>query len=1130
MPGERHVSTAATQIGDRGIAKGVRPRASLSEAAESSEEVAPTTSIKAQAVRYLRMMVSPEAPVHMFLPTDSETPRPLRLYLSPWDHNGEGRPKALGKPDKVNGLPVTVWWNTLGKLCCTCNRGRLTEDAACVHKLALAALSESWAPTSELPTREMLGRGARVERVATDDRGSCLAVAENVQGALGPRRRMVFQGFDKKKGVWLWCQGKNDGCPSMTECSHIAAARRALSEAGGIPVANQIIMEPSQPLSMAALCWVERWDGVMPQSPGVGLSEGQEGESALREEEEYLIGLLEKRPHEPAKCSGESCFCRQHERLFGMPARAPSKERVGGSIKRGSGLLEGTCLRERERGAARRHGQRIERVCSRLRQSVGKGGRQRTRGARRRSGAGPPRCGGSWVEAWVEASVTAASWSQGVRTRVYHCQCQDEAHAIHFDGEHLGLYAWNRRTIFVQESLQLLLRGMQHGHSFKAELARDHAAFQRSPDAVVPSEETWRRASLDFFKLVGLGIRDCCSICGPHPRVLLCDGIVGLASSDGARKPGGLGSSTLDARRTFTHPSRDSAGQLFEKRSISGRDYCGAGLEGGGLKRKLLLQPELREAIARLSQNRPKDEKLGQRLSRVEFEGLLDGLAHEDARIVKRFGPGEAEGPLPEDGRRRLLVEQQTMVRDRNLAVFELLTGIQADFQRRGRNPNLWESWVGEWTELLYSLGAHDADEDLIGSGALHVVKRLLLGGEATLEDRRDLARDAPILRRLLDAYGGSSFPTFFFRTLHELYLLALLSRGAAGFEGEGRLGWIHEAIQPFDRAVTLLREAKARPLSIEERRQLDDARGLANELLRGVEKLKPSSEQWGRMSAAERLLLRERLGKDENGGDLQPLPVGHSFREEQDTLACYSLPGWEQKRGLPYYSNFEHPDGRSRTSEEFKCATGKSMTEWDAEHVPGLVKGAGKLSGKKGSKSKRPKRCRGAFVFCCSHRVIYGFHIMLRGESLRDAFTVLYTRLRREDLPEVLVHDNACALRNYSMRRAPAFFRDVRFVVDRFHFSKAGQEVHKCGPSNSADAYDALHWVNTSAVESVNSFLKGFRSLGWYSGLESLMVILPLLLGGFNTTLKRVDNAKRGIAIAAAAWSAAIARALLQG
>jgi hypothetical protein len=268
--------------------------------------------------------------------------------------------------------------------------------------------------------------------------------------------------------------------------------------------------------------------------------------------------------------------------------------------------------------------------------------------------------------------------------------------------------------------------------------------------------------------------------------VLLCDGIVGLSSSDGAQRPRGLGSSSLDARRTFCHPSRHFSGALLEKRSISGRDYCDAGLKGGGMKRKLLLQPELREAIARLSQLRPKDERLGKGLSRSDFRALLDGLAHQDSQIVKRFGPAEAEGPLPEDGRRRLLVEQRAMVRDRNLAVFELLTGLQADFARRGLSPNLWEHRVGEWTDFLYSLGAHDLDEDLIGVGALHVVRKLLLGGEASLEDRRKLGQDAPILRRILDSYGRLAFPAFFMRTLHHLYLLALLARGATGFEAEG--------------------------------------------------------------------------------------------------------------------------------------------------------------------------------------------------------------------------------------------------------------------------------------------------------------------------------------------------------
>jgi hypothetical protein len=80
------------------------------------------------------------------------------------------------------------------------------------------------------------------------------------------------------------------------------------------------------------------------------------------------------------------------------------------------------------------------------------------------------------------------------------------------------------------------------------------------------------------------------------------------------------------------------------------------------------------------------------------------------------------------------------------------------------------------------------------------------------------------------------------------------------------------------------------------------------------------------------------------------------------------------------------------------------------------------------------------------------------------------------------------------------------------------------------SQTYDTLHWVNTSAVESVNSFLKGFWSLDWYSGLESFIVILPILLGGYNQTLKRVDDAKLSIAIAAAVWAAGIPKRLLLG
>jgi hypothetical protein len=88
---------------------------------------------------------------------------------------------------------------------------------------------------------------------------------------------------------------------------------------------------------------------------------------------------------------------------------------------------------------------------------------------------------------------------------------------------------------------------------------------------------------------------------------------------------------------------------------------------------------------------------------------------------------------------------------------------------------------------------------------------------------------------------------------------------------------------------------------------------------------------------------------------------------------------------------------------------------------------------------------------------------------------------------------------------------------------------VHKSGPSNGTEFYDKVRWVNTSAVESVNSFLKRFRTLGWYSGLESFMIFLPILLSGYHVDLRRVDDAKLTVALPARLWSAAVRRLLLQ-
>jgi hypothetical protein len=386
-------------------------------------------------------------------------------------------------------------------------------------------------------------------------------------------------------------------------------------------------------------------------------------------------------------------------------------------------------------------------------------------------------------------------------------------------------------------------------------------------------------------------------------------------------------------------------------------------------------------------------------------------------------------GRLPILARRRLLDEQVQMVREKNLAVLRLLWGIEADLEARGGSPRIWEHWPGCWGELLYDLGAHDADCGVIGtSGGLSVVRRLLLGYAATVEDCRLYGAGSPILRRLLDAYGGVGFPAFFAPALHHLYILTALARGCTGFGDEYRDGWVIAALKPLNHAIELLQiRAERGALDGQETRLLADARGLADRLLPGVEALRPSPAQWATMSGVERSLIWERLKRDEEGHQMHPLPLGHGFRAEQDALGHYALPGWEQKRGLPHYATFEHTNGKSRTGEELKCNSGQTETKWVAANVPGLTRG-----GKKGKKAKRPHKSRGAMVVCCPHWVIYGFHVMLRGESPRDVFAVLFSRLNREHLPKFVVYDNACALRNYYMRREPAFFAEVTFVVDR--------------------------------------------------------------------------------------------------
>lgn len=401
-------------------------------------------------------------------------------------------------------------------------------------------------------------------------------------------------------------------------------------------------------------------------------------------------------------------------------------------------------------------------------------------------------------------------------------------------------------------------------------------------------------------------------------------------------------------------------------------------------------------------------------------------LDRDDVQFVTGFvaDPDDADGdPMLLHWRRRIRTDQVGQMRSKNKAVLELLKSIEIEAMQD--EPHWPPSCPGRWSEPLYSLGAPlsvSDDSNLIQHGrALGVVRKMLLGGAANDLDRILLAEHAPILRRLLDHYGDR-FPAFFHPALHHLYRLTLFGRGAVGL-GVGRAGWALSAIEGLDVCVWLQRQPN--PLSVEQRQAFDFWAARANSLLPGVETLTPPAPQRYPLLPAERELLNGRLGLEIDGSEPAALLQDHPYCREQRDLGCYPLPGWEQKRPLPQYRPFEDELGRSlERHEEHRCRSGLMVGEFDAKIALD--------SGRPKEAKRLQHHTKGGFVFCCPHRVIYGWHVMLRGESPRDPFTVLYTRLHRRHLPRFLVYDNACKLQAYAMRREPAHFADVRFLVDR--------------------------------------------------------------------------------------------------
>lgn len=240
--------------------------------------------------------------------------------MTAWNHNA-ARPKPLGRPSKSNALLETVYWDTMGNPSCTCDRGRLSFGAACVHKLALQALQER-----RQPSHVLLQKGQRVVEAP------CSGVGQRVFGVYrnasspSPARTMVH--FSAQAEFQWYCEGRHGGCSKTGDCSHIQEVKRVLHEREGVRRLEGCLFSESQ-LERAKVWLHQKGSEVRAGKEHVASAPAQackercaaseaDGEEleALTDEERYLLSLVAGEQHD-AVCKGADCFCQQHPLLFG---------------------------------------------------------------------------------------------------------------------------------------------------------------------------------------------------------------------------------------------------------------------------------------------------------------------------------------------------------------------------------------------------------------------------------------------------------------------------------------------------------------------------------------------------------------------------------------------------------------------------------------------------------------------------------------------------------------------------------------------------------------------------------------------------------------------------------------------
>ena len=123
-----------------------------------------------------------------------------------------------------------------------------------------------------------------------------------------------------------------------------------------------------------------------------------------------------------------------------------------------------------------------------------------------------------------------------------------------------------------------------------------------------------------------------------------------------------------------------------------------------------------------------------------------------------------------------------------------------------------------------------------------------------------------------------------------------------------------------------------------------------------------------------------------------------------------------------------------------------------------------------------------------CAHKSVYGFSMMLSGESPSMLFDLVMTRFEDSYNPTI-IYDASCLAKEYGLNRELRRFMRIKICSDRFH-----QCNHTtCCDSFKSSEYGSLLKINTDAAEQTNSVLRRLTTSTTYMSPMQCYIHAPL-------------------------------------